>query len=241
MAETTGIAWTQSTWNPWTGCAKVSAGCDLCYMFRDKARYGQDPETVVRSKTTFNNPLKKAWQEPRLIFVCSWSDWFHADADPWRDEAWDIIRRTPQHTYQILTKRHGRVKKNLPPDWPLPNVWLGFSAEDDENFWRRAEVFKNIRAEVKFVSAEPLLGPIMVTPEQLVDYGIDWMIVGGESGPGARPMDIQWVRDIHHACDKSGTPFFLKQLGGHPDKRADSKASLDGEFYTQMPHAFNGV
>src|SRR6266498_5551388 len=123
MGETTGIAWTQRTWNPWHGCHKVSAGCKNCYMFREKRQYGQDPDVVVRSKTTFNAPLK--WKDSALVFTCSWSDWFIEEADPWRDEAWDVIRRTPHLTYQILTKRIERASSCLPKDWPLKNVWLG--------------------------------------------------------------------------------------------------------------------
>ena len=100
--ENTKIQWTEATWNPWHGCQKVSPGCKFCYMYRDKERYGQDATTVLRSKTKFKEPLK--WKEPKVIFTCSWSDWFIEEADQWRDEAWETIRKTPQHTYQILTK-----------------------------------------------------------------------------------------------------------------------------------------
>ena len=109
------ISWTEATWNPWMGCTKVSEGCDNCYMFREQRQYGNDPEVVRRSKTKFRFPL--TLKEPSLIFTCSWSDWFHVDADPWRDEAWEIVRATPQHTYQILTKRPGRILRHLPADW----------------------------------------------------------------------------------------------------------------------------
>jgi len=206
-------------------------------MFRDMRRFGKDPEVVTRSKTTFDLPLR--WKTPKLIFTCSWSDWFHKDADAWRDEAWDIIRKTPHHTYQILTKRHGRIKDHLPPDWPLKNVWLGVSGSENEGFHRRAAALRDVPGDfVRFMSAEPLVGPVTVSPAQLIDYNLDWMIVGGESGKINRPMNIQWARDLQYACDKAGVPFFLKQLGGHPNKRAEDQAVLDGQTYTEMPHGF---
>jgi protein gp37 len=237
MGKKTGIAWTGSTWNPWYGCEMIDPGCDNCYMFRDMRRFGKDPEVVQRSKTTFDLPLR--WKTPKLIFTCSWSDWFHKDADEWRDEAWDIVRKTPHHTYQILTKRHGRIKDHLPPDWPLKNVWLGVSGSENEGFHRRAAALRDVPGDfIRFMSAEPLVGCVGVTPEQLIDYKLDWMIVGGESGKINRPMSIQWVRDLQWACDKAGVPFFLKQLGGYPNKRAEDQAVLDGQTYTEMPHGF---
>ncbi|MGH2369611.1 MAG: DUF5131 family protein, partial [Chloroflexota bacterium] len=128
MGSTSSIEWTDATWNPWQGCTKVSPGCAHCYMYRDKARYGQDPTTVRRSTSaTFYRPL--AWRAPQRVFTCSWSDFFHEDADAWRSEAWDVIRRTPHLTYQVLTKRPDRLPDCLPADWPLPNVWLGTSVE----------------------------------------------------------------------------------------------------------------
>lgn len=233
MSQSTGIEWTQATWNPWRGCTKVSPGCDHCYMFRDQRRYGHDPEIVVRSKTTFTAPLK--WAEPRLIFTCSWSDWFHKDADPWRDEAWDIIRRTPQHTYQILTKRPGRIHRHLPADWGggYPNVWLGVSVESQAEVFRVRQL-TDTPAAVRFISAEPLLGPLDVT-EYLT--GIAWLIAGGESGPAHRPCDPEWLRWLRDQCEDYLVAFFLKQLGGWPDKRGGEKATLDGRRWTEMPRA----
>ena len=111
MAIQSKIQWTNATWNPWHGCKKVSPGCKFCYMYRDKERYNQDPTTVLKSKTKFNAPLQ--WNEPKLIFTCSWSDWFIEEADQWRAEAWKIIKNTPHHTYQILTKRPERIKDHL--------------------------------------------------------------------------------------------------------------------------------
>jgi len=154
MAQTTGISWTDATWNPWHGCRKISAGCKYCYMFRDKERYGQDPTVVMRSKSNFNDPLKWAMDTEQIgflpgkdkepsafvgmkIFTCSWSDFFIQEADEWRADAWNIIRDTPEFTYQILTKRPERIMECLPPDWGrgYENVWLGVSVEDKEKLF----------------------------------------------------------------------------------------------------------
>lgn len=228
MSQTTGIEWTEATWNPWRGCTKVSPGCDHCYMFREQRRYGRDPEVVVRSKT-FEAPLR--WKEPKVIFTCSWSDWFHEAADQWRHDAWEVIRRTPQHTYQILTKRSGRMHRHLPcPDWPWSNVWLGVSVESPHEAFRIRHL-RHVPAAVRFISAEPLLGP----PDFDVT-GMDWVIAGGESGPEARPMDLDWVRSLRDQCQAAGVAFFLKQLGGWPDKRGGQDAVLDGRRWTEMPN-----
>lgn len=209
MGKTSAIEWTEATWNPWHGCIKVSQGCKNCYMYRDKRRYGQKPMLVVRSKTTFTNPLR--WIEPSLIFTCSWSDWFIEEADEWRDEAWDVIRHTPQHTYQILTKRPERILNSLPSDWGdgWRNVWLGVSIES-QKYISRMNLLTEIPAHVRFISAEPLLGPLSLS----LVVGIDWVITGGESGPGARPMELEWVRSIREQCLRSGVAFFHKQNGG---------------------------
>ena len=124
MGHNSKIEWTQATWNPWHGCIKVSAGCKFCYMYRDKERFQQNPMNVTRSKSRFNDPLK--WEDPKLVFTCSWSDFFIPQADQWRSAAWDVIRKTPQHTYQILTKRPERIREHL-PGWfdALENVWIG--------------------------------------------------------------------------------------------------------------------
>jgi len=230
VAEQSGIEWTDATWNPWRGCTKVSRGCDLCYMYREQVRYGRDPAVVVRSKTTFDDPLK--WQTPRVVFTCSWSDWFHEVADAWRPAAWEIIERTPQHTYLILTKRQGRMLRHLP--WsafgdPWPNVWLGVSVEDQEAAFRVRQL-RTIPAAVRFISAEPLLGPLALDLT-----GIHWLIAGGESGPGFRAMELDWARGLRDACTGSGVKFFLKQLGGWPDKRGGGKALLDERRWTERP------
>ena len=214
MAEKTGIEWTDRTWNPWQGCKKVSAGCKNCYMYREKKRYGQDPAVVVRSKTTFNAPLK--WKAPARVFTCSWSDFFIPQADPWRDEAWDIIRRTPHLTYQILTKRPERIEACLPQDWGngYRNVWLGISAESGEWYDRRWPILLEVPAAVRFLSAEPLLGPIWFSAEPLwfgLGYLPDWVIAGAETGAGARFTDIEWIRGLRRECG-SDVPLFVKQI-----------------------------
>lgn len=239
MAEKSGIEWTDATWNPWYGCTKVSPGCDNCYMFREMKRYGRDPDTVTRSKTKFDEPLK--WKEPRMVFTCSWSDFFHVTADEWRAEAWRIIKATPHLTYQILTKRPALMARRLPPDWGdgYPNVWLIVSAEDQTTADQRIPVLLATPAALRGVSAEPLLGPIDfdsthesdpctsnylsgIAGERIYDgqkVALDWIIVGGESGPGHRPMELDWAASIVGQCKAAGVACFVKQLGGWPDKR----------------------
>lgn len=203
----TAIAWADDTWNPWRGCRHVSPGCDHCYMFAWQRRVGWDPTAIVRSKTTFRDPLK--WHEPRRIFTCSLSDFCIREADAWRPEAWDIIRATPQHTYMILTKRPRRILHCLPPDWGTgyPNVWLGVSIENPPTQARRIPVLRTIPAVYRFLSMEPLLAPL--APVDLT--GFSWVIVGGESGPGWRPMPHAWVWPIRDACQRANVAFFFKQ------------------------------
>lgn len=231
MAERSKIEWTQATWNPWHGCLKVSPGCRNCYMYREKARYGQLPHQVVRSKSSFSAPLQ--WRDPRLIFTCSWSDWFIAEADEWRDEAWNVIRHTPYHTYQILTKRPERIISNLPWDWGSgwSNVWLGVSIESQHYVFRK-ELLAQVPAKVRFISAEPLLGPL--------DFGalnsIHWVITGGESGPKARPMKVEWVQEIRDQCLDAKVAFFHKQNGG--TRRINGTWGgrvIDGRTWDYMP------
>lgn len=227
MGDRSKIEWTDATWNPWYGCTKVSPGCAHCYMFREQRTYGRNPEVVTRSKTRFNDPLK--WAEPRTIFTCSWSDFFHEAADPWRDEAWEIIRRTPQHRYLILTKRPERMADRL-PWWPPTaraetngdlqgwrNIWFGVSVENRR--WEE-RVFSLLAAAALhhdqfFVSAEPLLEDVEI-PWLGEAAGISWVIAGGESGPGARPFDVAWARRLREDCRTAGAAFFLKQLGAVP-------------------------
>jgi protein gp37 len=226
MGHISEIEWTEATWNPWHGCRKISPGCAHCYMYRDKKRYGQNPAQIVRGKTTFRLPLE--WEEPRVIFTCSWSDFFIEDADEWRVEAWDVIRSTPQHTYQILTKRPERIGDHLPPDWPMPNVWLGVSVENPRYYWRIG-LLREIPASQRFLSLEPMLTAM---PDLPLD-GISWVIVGGESGPQCRPMKAEWVTQIRDRCNGANVPFFFKQWGGKRKNAAGR--TLEGRTWDEMP------
>ena len=225
MGKNSKIDWTDHTWNCWQGCKKVSAGCQNCYMFRDKKRYGQDPDKVIRSKpATFNKPM--TWKDPAMVFVCSWSDFFIEEADAWRYMAWDIIRNSPQLIFQILTKRPERIMDHLPSDWGegYPNVWLGVTAENQEMADLRIPPLLFIPAAKRFVSCEPLLGPVNL--DQLNTFtnipefvnsllSLDWVIAGGESGPSCRHMDPAWALDIKDDCFFWDVPFFMKQMSGN--------------------------
>ncbi len=226
MSDRSAIEWTDSTWNPWYGCIKISPGCQDCYMYRDQKRYGGNPYDVRRSKTRFRDPLK--WQDGRRIFTCSWSDFFIDKADQWRPEAWEIIRQTPRHTYLILTKRPQRIVDELPEGWPWRHVWLGVSIESRAYLWR-ADVLRSIPAAGRFLSLEPLLedlGTLDLT-------GINWVICGGESGREPRPMAAEWVRSIRDQCIGAGVPFFFKQWGG--SDKAKGGRILDGRTWDETP------
>jgi len=197
-----------------SGCMSVSVE-DHGYMYRDMERYGKNPHDVRRSAAaTFFAPLK--WKEPAMVFTCSWSDVFIGQADPWREQAWDVIRLTPHLTYQILTKRPERINLCLPLDWGdgWDNVWLGTSVENDDYRRRINALVRAAPAPVHFVSAEPLLGELDLSP-WLVGGSIGWVIVGGESGPDARPMNLDWARRIRDDCAEYDVPFFYKQTGGN--------------------------
>ena len=230
MGENSGIQWTGHTWNPWQGCDRVSPGCDHCYMFRDMARFGKDPEKVVRSSPyTFNRPIRwnreaKAAGRRDMVFLASWSDFFHKDADVWRPEAWEIIRECDSLIFQILTKRHARIAANLPADWGAgyPNVWLGVSAENRVWWDRRVPVLREVPARVHFVSYEPALGPLGIDADAA---GIEWVIIGGESAPG-RPFDIAWAREAIQICRRDGARPFVKQLGSYPFARLGKPGSM---------------
>ena len=206
------IEWTNDTWNPWHGCKKISPGCKNCYMYRDKKRWGQDGSVIKRaSRQTFNAPKK---MNGPLVFTCSWSDFFIEQADTWRDDAWKIIKETPHLTYQILTKRPELIKDRLPEDWEngYENVWLGVSVESDDYLYR-INALEEIPCVLRFVSAEPLLGPLccleMYTPN------IGWVISGGESGPDFREAKQEWFMDIANICRRNRIPYFHKQNGGN--------------------------
>lgn len=258
MGELTGIQWTNATYNPWRGCDKVSPGCAKCYMFREQRMYGRDPEVVVRcSDSTFYAPVRaKKWRElpeGALVFTCSWSDWFHEDADQWRDEAWQVIYDRPDLTWQILTKRPERIADHLPDWWgeadaeAPSNVWLGVSIEN-RRFVHRADILREVPAAVRFISAEPLLGPLVI-PDGILPHGgewhdgylgpqldlfnIDWLIVGGESGAGFRKMDLDWARDLRAVAKQKHTAFFFKQHSGFKPKKLGRE--LDGRTWNEMP------
>lgn len=237
MGEKTIIAWTDKSWNPWRGCTMVSPGCANCYMFREQRRYGKDPAVVVRTKT-WGDPAKwqrKAAAEGRQerVFTCSWSDWFHVDADPWREEAWAVVRACPNLTFQILTKRADRIADHLPADWGAgyPNVWLGVSAEQQKQADERVPLLVKVPSTVRFVSYEPALGPVNFTP-WLNQGGVNWLICGGESGPGYRPMDLDWARSVRDQCRETGTPFFFKQSSA---PQTEMGIELDGEIVREYP------
>lgn len=233
MAELTKIEWADATWNPWMGCQKVSPGCDNCYMFRDMKAYGRDPDILTKSKTKFGEPLK--WAEPKRIFTCSWSDFFIAGADQWREEAWDIIRRTPQHTYLILTKRPGRMKKWAREHGWLDNVWAGVSVENTA-YLHRLEHIKDVPAPVIFASFEPLLEWIDLTSVLEPEPIFQWGIIGGESGPNARPMEIEWLDNMVKQMLAYGVSPFVKQVGSvHVERLTGKRGKLGGELEKFLP------
>ena len=248
MAFNSGIQSTDATWNPWHGCTKVSPGCKFCYMYRGKEQYKQDPTIVQRSKTRFNDPLK--WDQGRLIFTCSWSDFFIEEADEWRTEAWQIILMTQQHFYQILTKRPERIANNLPfecgPVKPgsgirfVPtNMILITSAEDQKTFDERWPIMKKFKTEAGLkigLSLEPLLSPIDIR-SALEDWKSqpDWVIVGGESGNDNgkwkyRPCEIEWIENVVLVCREFGIPVFVKQLGTFLAKKMGYKDRAGGDM-----------
>lgn len=234
MARETNIEWATATWNPFIGCTKVSPACDNCYAERWAKRCGREfSEVVPSSQSTWNAPLK--WKKPERIFVCSLSDFFHPDiSDEGRDAACAVMNAAPQHTYMLLTKRPENIKAQLAATgWAkdLPaNVWLGVTAENQEQADRRIPLLLEIPARVRFVSCEPLLGPVEI--KKYLGYyekyetfeggpaspKLSWVICGGESGPHARPMHPAWGRRLRDQCAAAGVPFMFKQWGEwYPD------------------------
>ena len=227
MAQNTNIQWTDVTWNVAVGCTKIDSDCKFCYMYRDSfdgKRY--NPREIRRTKTVFNLPLKI--KEPSKIFTSSLTDFFHEAIDPYRNEAWEIIRKCPQHTFQILTKRPERIIENLPPFWDeiRNHVWLGTSIGSQESILRLPNLILPIMQGIKFLSLEPLHGPIDLNLSDQVDFGhkigdlIDWVIIGGESGNENgkyryRPCQIEWIESIVSQCQEYGIAIFVKQMGTH--------------------------
>jgi protein gp37 len=249
MGKNSAIEWTDATYNPWMGCAKVSTGCKNCYMFRDQKRFGHDPTELRRSKTTFRDPLK--WKEPKVVFVCSWSDFFWEKVpEEWRREAWEIMFHagTLGHTFLLLTKRPENITpETLPAGWiegtwreTFSHVWLGISAENQEMADLRIPLLLQVPAAVHFVSAEPLLGPIDLRPWLPLPFDgehLDWVITGGESDlRSPRPMEPEWVFDIRDQCVEAGVAYFHKQHGGtRKINGAWGGRALDGRTWDEFP------
>lgn len=246
MSTRSSIEWTETTWNPTTGCDRVSAGCDNCYalslakrlkaMGSAKYQLDGDPRTsgpgfgVAVHVPTLAEPFH--WRAPRVVFVNSMSDLFHAKVPlAFIKQVFDVMAATPQHTYQILTKRTVRLKRlagRLP--WP-GNVWIGTSVENQDARGRIADLAQ-VPAAVRFLSCEPLIGAL---PDLKLD-DIDWVIVGGESGPRARPIAAEWVVDIRDQCVQASVPFFFKQWGGRTPKAGGRL--LGGRTWDEMPVRF---
>jgi protein gp37 len=228
------IEWTESTWNPLTGCNKISPGCKHCYAERMAKRLhamGQ-PNYANGFKLTMHplaleKPLE--WKTPQVIFVNSMSDLFHKDVPlEFIQSVFDVMKRAHWHQFQVLTKRSERLMELSPHlEW-TDNIWMGVSVENAD-YTFRIDHLRKTGAKIKFLSVEPLLGPI---PKMNLK-GINWVIVGGESGPGARPLDREWVVDIKNQCVKAKVPFFFKQWGGVQKKKAGRL--LDGRTWDQMP------
>jgi protein gp37 len=244
MAQRSTIEWTEATWNPVTGCTKVSPGCAHCYAetFAERFRgvaghpYEHGFDLQLR-QDRLDQPL--AWQQPRMIFVNSMSDLFHEDIPlSYIREVFRVMKKADWHTFQVLTKRAERLAE-LAPRLPWPrNVWMGVSVEN-QRWTRRIDSLRKVHAQVRFLSCEPLLGPLKL---DLVE--IDWVIVGGESGPRARPMKAKWARDIREQCAAAGVAFFFKQWGAHNEAgervgKGKAGRRLDGTVWDGMPSQGN--
>ena len=234
MAIGSTIEWTEVTWNPVTGCSKVSDGCKHCYAERMANRLlamgvekYQNGFSVSVHPSSLGEPLE--WRRPRLVFVNSMSDLFHQSVpEVFVRSVFETMNRASHHTFQVLTKRPGRAASlSHSLDW-TPNIWLGTSIESDAVLGR-LPLLKESGALTKFLSLEPLLSPL----PNLDLSGIGWVIVGGESGPGARPMHADWVREIRDACVEAAVPFFFKQWGGVFKKQTGR--TLDGRTWDEMP------
>lgn len=249
MADRSPIEWTESTWNPTTGCDRTSPGCDNCYALKlakrlkamgtDKYQNDGDPRSsgpgfaLTIHPDTLEIPYR--WRQPRIVFVNSMSDLFHPDVPvSYIRDVFDVIADTPRHTYQVLTKRSKRMKDLASElDWP-ENLWMGVSVETDR-YRFRIDHLRAVPAAVRFISAEPLLGPL----GDLDLTGIDWVIAGGESGPAARVMDISWGREIRDQCSAAGVKFFFKQWGGRTPKAGGRV--LDGRTWDDRPATATAV
>jgi protein gp37 len=234
MGQKSSIEWTESTWNPLSGCTKISPGCKHCYAERMAGRlqamgqpnYANGFELTLHEEA-LGLPLR--WKKPRTIVVNSMSDMFHVKVPrPFILSAFEVMHKAYWHRFQVLTKRAERLamlSEQLP--W-AENIWMGVSVEN-ESYMHRVDNLRETAAAIKFLSLEPLLGPL----DNLCLEGIDWVIVGGESGPGARPMNAEWVLSIREQCARAKVPFFFKQWGGVSKKKFGR--TLDGRTWDEMP------
>lgn len=236
MAANSSIEWTDATWNPVTGCDKISPGCAHCYAERLAVRlkamgvrnYSKGFRLTLHEEA-LHLPLR--WKKPQMIFVNSMSDLFHADIpEEFIQRAFSTMNEAHIHRFQILTKRSSRLKELGPKLRWGRNIWVGVSVENNA-YRSRIDDLRSVPAAVRFLSLEPLLGPL---PELDLD-GVDWVIVGGESGPGARPLEEKWVRSVRDQCLEQEVPFFFKQWGG-PKKKARGR-TLEGRTWSQMPYS----
>lgn len=234
MAVGSSIEWTEATWNPVTGCTMISPGCAHCYAARMAKRLHAMGQPNYRNgfQVTLHPhaiELPLSWRKPRTIFVNSMSDLFHPDVPlDFIQQIFGVMRQASWHTFQVLTKRAERLLSIDPElDWPT-NVWMGVSVEN-EKYKSRIDHLRKTGAKVKFLSLEPLLGPL----PRLNLKKIDWVIVGGESGPGSRPMDAAWVTDIRNQCAAKNVSFFFKQWGGFNKKKAGR--ALEGRTWDELP------
>jgi protein gp37 len=238
MAAKSAIEWTDTTWNPVTGCTKISAGCDNCYASRFSERFRGVPghpfesgfDLTLRPERLLQ-PL--GWKRPRMVFVNSMSDLFHKEIPKAHIAAvFDTMEKAHWHTYQVLTKRSSLLQKFINDRYreqPAPrHIWLGVSVEDEKAATRIAHL-QAANAGVRFLSIEPLIAPV----GRLNLSGIEWVIVGGESGPRSRPMNAKWVIDIRNQCVKAGAAFFFKQWGGFSPKAGGRL--LEGKEWSQFP------
>jgi protein gp37 len=275
MSDGTKIEWSDATWNPVTGCTKVSPGCDHCYAETMHERFNGKGSFATVTLAPHRLAVPLSWRKPRRVFVNSMSDLFHDDIpDEYIAQVFAVMAACPQHTFQVLTKRHARMRSLLnrfladrlvsavswdmgqgfvdDSRWPLPNVWLGVSTEDQKWADIRIPALLETPAAVRWISAEPLLGPIDIvqavnklgwlSPARFRPGGLDWVVAGGESGPGARPMDPQWARLIRDRCVEADVPFLFKQWGAHDvdGKRVGKGRAgrvLDGRTWDEYPAA----
>lgn len=234
MSTNSSIEWTESTWNPLTGCTKISPGCKHCYAERMAMRLkamGKENYRNGFKLTMHENAVEKPleWKKPQVIFVNSMSDLFHKDVPlEFIQRVFDVMKRAHWHQFQVLTKRSERLAELSPYlEW-TDNIWMGVSVET-EKYTFRIDDLRKTGAKIKFLSVEPLLGPI----QKMNLKEISWVIVGGESGPGARPLEKEWVTSIRDQCLRTKVPFFFKQWGGVQKKKAGRL--LEGKTWDQMP------